>query len=302
MIENSKTPENIESQNNKPKKRFIKYLLLFLCALGFYILYTKINETYQNTLHNSSDAVSAASYYDINYSLNEYSDINEEYRSCINVVFIQKQFENGLYFLTQIPNRAKKVYCFGNFSNKQDSNEDLAIILEKNDYKSSLIFIISDDCSVLYSKEYDNELPTISSFRRGQKIFLDETKLVPSPTDGVMLHFKNRKTALVYIPETKTFEEYTQYSDQDIKNMEDERNGEGEYAEGDEESNAIIYKINDSDGYTNLRKQKDTISTILQKVNSGSEVTVLDDTDTWWEIETAEGNIGYVHKSKIISE
>jgi len=62
------------------------------------------------------------------------------------------------------------------------------------------------------------------------------------------------------------------------------------------------YKINDLDGYTNLRKDKNTSSEILQKINNGSEVEVLDNSGDWWLVQTKEGKKGYVYKTKIKAE
>jgi len=59
--------------------------------------------------------------------------------------------------------------------------------------------------------------------------------------------------------------------------------------------------IYDSDGYTNLRKHKNKNSEIIQKINHKEEITILDDSDNWWLVETKENNKGYVHKSRIIN-
>ncbi|SDQ16897.1 SH3 domain-containing protein [Chryseobacterium soldanellicola] len=59
--------------------------------------------------------------------------------------------------------------------------------------------------------------------------------------------------------------------------------------------------ISDPDGYTNLRKDKNTTSEILQKVQSGEQVEVLDNTGDWCNVKTKEGKIGYIHKSRIKS-
>ncbi|WP_160139941.1 SH3 domain-containing protein [Chryseobacterium sp. c4a] len=62
------------------------------------------------------------------------------------------------------------------------------------------------------------------------------------------------------------------------------------------------YTIQDPDGYTNLRKDKNTASEVLQKIKSGEQVNVLDQNGDWWLIETKDGKQGYVHKSRIKSE
>jgi hypothetical protein len=238
MDENTTQNQNQNPSNQKPKKR-IKFIVIILLAIivfgsfAFYSLYSK----YVNQQVVDYGAASAANYYDIDFSIRAYDKIDADYKSCIQLVFSQNEYINGLYFLTKIPSRASKVFAFGDFSRKENGEkEDLAILIEKNDFRSSRLFILSNNCSVIYSKDYDYELPTISAFKKGQKIFLGDTKLVISPTDGIMLHFKGHKTALLYIPESKTFEEFPQYSDGDLKSMEEERNGEGEYAEGEEEN------------------------------------------------------------------
>ncbi|MCS3868583.1 hypothetical protein J3D55_001499 [Chryseobacterium ginsenosidimutans] len=59
--------------------------------------------------------------------------------------------------------------------------------------------------------------------------------------------------------------------------------------------------IQDPDGYTNLRKDKTTTSEVLQKINSGQHIDILDNSGDWFLIKTKEGKTGYVHKSRIKS-
>ncbi|MCV9926103.1 SH3 domain-containing protein [Flavobacterium sp. LS1R49] len=70
----------------------------------------------------------------------------------------------------------------------------------------------------------------------------------------------------------------------------------------DSEDTKIVYKIQDLDGYTNLRKEKNSSSAIIEKVKSGEEIEILDDSGDWWFVSTKSGNKGYVYKSKIKSE
>lgn len=63
-----------------------------------------------------------------------------------------------------------------------------------------------------------------------------------------------------------------------------------------------VYFILDPDGFTNLRKEKNTSSEILQKIKSGSIIEVLDNSGDWFLVKTKEGNRGYVHKSRIKSK
>jgi hypothetical protein len=60
--------------------------------------------------------------------------------------------------------------------------------------------------------------------------------------------------------------------------------------------------IQDSDGFTNLRKEKNSSSQILQKINTGEQVEVLDQNGDWWLVVSKEGKKGYVHKSRMKSE
>lgn len=57
--------------------------------------------------------------------------------------------------------------------------------------------------------------------------------------------------------------------------------------------------ISDPDGYTNLRKDKNTSSEVLQKIKSGEQIKVLDQSGDWWLVETKDGKQGYIHKSRI---
>lgn len=62
------------------------------------------------------------------------------------------------------------------------------------------------------------------------------------------------------------------------------------------------YTINDSDGFTNLRKEGSSNSEVLEKVKSGQSVEVLDDSGDWIYIKTLSGKKGFVHKSRIKSD
>ena len=57
--------------------------------------------------------------------------------------------------------------------------------------------------------------------------------------------------------------------------------------------------IYDSDGYTNLRREKNTDSKIITTINTGEEIDIIDNTDKWFLVETKEGKLGYVHNSRI---
>ncbi|WP_316795501.1 SH3 domain-containing protein [Pedobacter agri] len=58
-------------------------------------------------------------------------------------------------------------------------------------------------------------------------------------------------------------------------------------------------RISDPDGFTNLRKDKNTTSAILQILKSGAYVEVLDNAENWILVKTAKGKMGYVYWDRI---
>ncbi len=70
----------------------------------------------------------------------------------------------------------------------------------------------------------------------------------------------------------------------------------------DQNSEIKKYYIQDSDGYSNIRKDKNSSSEIVGKVKSGEEIDVLDDSGNWWFIQAKSGIKGYVYNTKIKSE
>jgi uncharacterized protein YgiM (DUF1202 family) len=69
-----------------------------------------------------------------------------------------------------------------------------------------------------------------------------------------------------------------------------------------EEENTFFGTVIDPDGYTNLRKEKNSTSDIVEKVKAGDRIEVLDNAGNWWLVKTKTGNQGYVYKTKIKSE
>lgn len=64
-------------------------------------------------------------------------------------------------------------------------------------------------------------------------------------------------------------------------------------------SSETAYYIHDSDGYTNLRKSPNTSSQVLQKIKSGEQIEVLDQSGNWWFVVSKKRIKGYIHKSRI---
>ncbi|MGS2762172.1 SH3 domain-containing protein [Sinomicrobium sp. M5D2P9] len=60
-----------------------------------------------------------------------------------------------------------------------------------------------------------------------------------------------------------------------------------------------IYRINDPDGYTNLRKGKGVDTPVIEKVKNKEKVNVLNDSGEWWEVQYGTSE-GYIHKSRLI--
>ncbi|HTG55261.1 MAG TPA: hypothetical protein VL943_03250, partial [Niabella sp.] len=68
--------------------------------------------------------------------------------------------------------------AFGNFTGQsQEGKPDMAFLLEKQDYQSSALFVISSLGDILYWKEYSSDLPIINAFKKGSKIFIDKPTL-----------------------------------------------------------------------------------------------------------------------------
>lgn len=57
--------------------------------------------------------------------------------------------------------------------------------------------------------------------------------------------------------------------------------------------------IQDPDGYTNLRKDKNTSSEVLQKIKSGEYIEVLDNSRDWFLVKTKEGIQGFVYSNRV---
>ncbi|UPZ13839.1 SH3 domain-containing protein [Flavobacterium humidisoli] len=59
------------------------------------------------------------------------------------------------------------------------------------------------------------------------------------------------------------------------------------------------YQIFDKDGYCNLRKNGNSKSDVIEKIENNEIVNVLDSSEDWWFIQTNKGLVGFVHKSRI---
>lgn len=172
------------------------------------------------------------------FTIPEYDDIPENFQRSIVKIFMDNGYyeksDNPIYFFSKIADRAKEVYAFGNFTGGTDM--EMAFILEKQDYESSSLFIIASNGDLLFWKELSSELPTIRSFKQGDKIYTDEMILKPAKIDGLIANYKGTKYVYLYNQKSKTFDKYYQYNDEDIKNSKYEDEREPSYEEEGGES------------------------------------------------------------------
>lgn len=244
------------NQQPKKSKTWLYILVVFLgiillCVGAYFFFDYKIKE--KNLQENEQYNEERANAINNVFSVAQYDNIPQNYREFIYNFLEYNNFLDGTYFLTKISDRAKSVYAFGDFTSDDNDEDDLAVLFENNDYKSSKLVIFNHKGEGLYINDYNNELPVINAFKVGSKIYMNDTKLVPAPCGGIIVKTDYNKYALVYDKKAKKFNSYYQYSDEEIKSM----NEEGSYyeEEGDpgaepiddtpEEGRSIINSINE---------------------------------------------------------
>ena len=231
--------ETAEVKSNKKRNISIIVIFILICFGGCsYSFISYIQKKAGMGIYDNYDKMEPTI-----FTISEYDKIEECYKKGIYKLFHDNEYFDGSYFLTKIPGRAKKVIAYGNFSNKKGSeytDKDIAFVIEKNDFRSSSVYIMSASGDLLFFEEFDGELPTISSFKKGAKIFMNKEVLEKAPSDGVMIYFKNSKKALLYLPEKKVFEEFYQYTQEDLDSRGDETESEGDYTE---ESDSVVNKV-----------------------------------------------------------
>lgn len=166
-----------------------------------------------------------ANWKDATFTIPQYDDIPTPFKRGIVKIFMDNGYfskdNSDLYFFTKIKDRAYRVIAYGNFTGQGE--REMAFLLENSDYQSSAIFIIPQKGNILYWKKLPGELPTIKSFKKGALIYMDKMELVPAPNDGIIKQTKNSKYVLIYNHQTKTFDEYYQYTNDDIKSAQEEQ-------------------------------------------------------------------------------
>nr|WP_315187385.1 SH3 domain-containing protein [uncultured Albidiferax sp.] len=57
--------------------------------------------------------------------------------------------------------------------------------------------------------------------------------------------------------------------------------------------------IKDNDGHTNVRSKPSASSAILTRLTAGETFATYKQDGDWWQVRTADGQVGYVHISRI---
>lgn len=236
--------EQLPKPNNRKKVIWAIVIVTFIigaCIFAyFYGEYKARQEYYANgeAAAYPADSVNVdgwaspedfANWKNATFPIPQYDDIPTPFKRGIVKIFLGNGYLNGkegddIYFFTKIKDRAYRVIAYGDFTGQGD--REMAFVLENSDFESSAIFIIPQNGNILYWKKLSNELPTIKSFKKGALIYMDKMELVPAPNDGIIKQTKNSKYVLIYNRQTKTFDEYYQYTEDDIKNAENEEHGD----------------------------------------------------------------------------
>ncbi|MEO5909341.1 MAG: hypothetical protein ABIP95_00565, partial [Pelobium sp.] len=216
--------------------------ILLVIIIGVFYMYQKhvddqfqsINSMYADDSATNSGPNGMASMDDYHhwknatFTIPEYDKIPENFQRSIVKIFMDNGYyeksDQPIYFFTKIADRAKDVYAFGHFTGGTEM--EMAFILEKQDYESSALFIIASNGDLLFWKELSSELPTISRFKQGARIYTDEMVLKPSNVDGLIANNKGTKYAYLYNQKSKTFDKHYQYTEEDIKQAKEEEERE----------------------------------------------------------------------------
>lgn len=186
------------------------------------------DETKVESLPTEYTYTTSDSEYPLAYSrffvIDEYQRLPVNYQNGILKFLEDNDKRNdGSYFVSRIPSRAKNIYCFGNFTGENNSanNRDIAFIAEYFDYKTSRIVIMNANGDLLFTKEYSS-LPIINSFRKGSKVYIGSRQLVRSNYDGIIIKEPNTKYAIIYDGKSKQFIEHYQYTEDDLREYEED--------------------------------------------------------------------------------
>lgn len=220
-----------------------KYILIIIVAIitvavlsykfGSYSTQREINVADTTATSIGVNGLASEGEYDYwknaTFTIPEYNGIPMPFKRAIVKIFMDnKYFSANEYFLTKIKDRAGKVIAYGDFTGNGDI--EMAFLLEKRDYSSSALWIITDKGNIIYWKEIGGELPTIKSFSKKALIYMDKMELVPAPSDGLIQQTKSNKYVLIYNRQSKTFDSHYQYTVGEVMSAKQEL----EEAEGEE--------------------------------------------------------------------
>lgn len=118
------------------------------------------------------------------------------------------------YQLTQNLERSKSALAYGDYDN--DGIQDVAVVLDNNEDQYSRLLIIctnaaTKDPYLAYAENFSDKM-RINSYKKGAKIFMNSSSLVPSPADGVILNAEDAKIAIVYDKPNQKFNTFYQSS------------------------------------------------------------------------------------------
>lgn len=240
-MERQANPQKIDGQDDitgdRPKKSKTIYwtVILLVVVCGALWLWFQGN---RNTDGDDAAYASDTTYTDFSeadvtrwLAIDEYDKFGDEYRGGI-IHFLKEndKGKDGYYFLTRIPERAKNIYCFGDFTNRPDADADIAFVAEYFDFKTAILVIMDRKGNLLYTKELTS-LPVINSFKKGAKIYKNDTALEPSDVAGIIVQEGYNKYAVVFDQKSKQFKEYHQYTSEEINEI---NNPVEEYEEPEE--------------------------------------------------------------------
>lgn len=213
------------------------------------------------------------------YNFNSsYAAVSEEFQeSDIKTVLFDCINENGLYqaniYVDEVPNQIKK---------------------ERQSMRNLVTANVTCDCSGI-SK---NNL-SYTSFNGEKRIYEDDGYLGVNQIESVEIWREKNGYS-------------NQIIDKDISNkeveskiVEDEEYSYDDKLEIDDSESISYIKINDPDGYTNVRAGKSSSTDIIHQIYDENKLfELIDDSENWWEIkldsEEDEITTGFIHNSKAL--
>lgn len=229
---------NTPSKTKKTKKFYWIFALLLLCGIGGYYYYqASVDNSYTYDGEIATDVLYTFSQEEEDrwLTIDEFKAWDTNYKAAV-IRFLEENNHStdGYYFLTRIPERAKNVYCFGNFSGDAINGADLAYIAEYHDFSTSRLVITDKDGNLLFTKAIDGH-PVVSAIKKGVQIYKGSTELVPLDVDGILVKDTYNTYAYVFDKKSKQFQNYYQYSAAEIEEYNNPSEGYDESEESSED-------------------------------------------------------------------